>query len=151
MMNTNPQGHWLGHLLARKHREHRPTHPKHGLQIWHNTPGQYIECTCKLTTTMQQGKTITPVSHDRGLGYSNRLCDSAEFVHVTHTMELFLRPTPRNLSHGILGTRPRRSELESPTRSSYRVSLLPHHRRRVLGSLVSPRHLCLLDTGPPWS
>src|SRR3954467_13726688 len=32
---------------------------KHGLQIWHNTPGQHIECTCKLTTTMQQGKTIT--------------------------------------------------------------------------------------------
>src|SRR3954468_19334287 len=32
---------------------------KHGLQIWHYTPGQYIECTCKLTTTMQQGKTIT--------------------------------------------------------------------------------------------
>src|SRR4051794_21203687 len=38
--------------------------------------------------------------------------DSAEFVHVTHTMEFFLRPTPRNLSHRILGTRPRRSELE---------------------------------------
>src|SRR3954462_15256679 len=37
---------------------------------------------------------------------------SAEFVHVTHTMEFFLRPTPRNLSHRILGTRPRRSELE---------------------------------------
>src|SRR3954470_5823668 len=55
---------------------------------------------------------------------------------------------PRNLSHRILGTRPRRSELESPTRPSYRVSLLPHHRRLVLGSLVSPRHLCLLDTGP---
>src|SRR3954463_12905469 len=59
MTNSNPQGHWLGHLLAHKHRERRPTHPKHGLQIWHNTPGQYIECTCKLTTTMQQGKTIT--------------------------------------------------------------------------------------------
>src|SRR4051812_12099554 len=55
---------------------------------------------------------VRTVSHDRGLGYSNRLCDSAEFVHVTHTMELFLRPTPRNLSHMILGTRPRRSELE---------------------------------------
>src|SRR3954451_17981412 len=41
----------IGHLLARKHREHRPTHPKHYLQIWHDTPGQYIECTCKLTTT----------------------------------------------------------------------------------------------------
>src|SRR3954464_3267470 len=77
--------------------------------------------------------------------------DSAEFVHVTHTMEFFLRPTPWNLSHRILGTRPRRSELESPTRPSYRVSLLPHHRRLVLGSLVSPRHLCLLDTGPPRS
>src|SRR3954465_10206441 len=38
--------------------------------------------------------------------------DSAEFVHVTHTMEFFLRPTPRNLSHRILGTSPRRSELE---------------------------------------
>src|SRR3954471_107100 len=38
--------------------------------------------------------------------------DSAEFVHVTHTMEFFLRPTPRNLSNRILGTRPRRSELE---------------------------------------
>src|SRR3954468_21102289 len=38
--------------------------------------------------------------------------DSAEFVHITHTMEFFLRPTPRNLSHRILGTRPRRSELE---------------------------------------
>src|SRR3954462_7517637 len=38
--------------------------------------------------------------------------DSIEFVHVTHTMEFFLRPTPRNLSHRILGTRPRRSELE---------------------------------------
>src|SRR3954466_2721447 len=38
--------------------------------------------------------------------------DSAEFVHVTHTMEFFLRPTPRNLSHRILGTRPRRSGLE---------------------------------------
>src|SRR3954466_7228143 len=38
--------------------------------------------------------------------------DSAEFVHVTHTMEFFLRPTPRNLSHRILGTRPCRSELE---------------------------------------
>src|SRR3954463_107024 len=38
--------------------------------------------------------------------------DSADFVHVTHTMEFFLRPTPRNLSHRILGTRPRRSELE---------------------------------------
>src|SRR3954463_5360212 len=59
MTNSNTQGHWPGHLLARKHQEHRPTHPNHGLQIWHNTPGQYIECTCKLTTTMQQGKTIT--------------------------------------------------------------------------------------------
>src|SRR3954466_13355906 len=73
MMNSNPQGHWLGHLLARKRREHRPTHPKHDLQIWHNTPGQYIECTCKLTTTMQQGKIITRplslvlMSNPRGL------------------------------------------------------------------------------------
>src|SRR3954464_8891503 len=35
-----------------------------------------------------------------------------DFVHVTHTMEFFLRPTPWNLSHRILGTRPRRSEVE---------------------------------------
>ena len=49
--NSTPQGHWLGHILARKHRERRPTRPKQGLQVWHNTPGQYIECTCKLTTT----------------------------------------------------------------------------------------------------
>src|ERR1041385_1245970 len=33
------------------------------------------------------------------------LCESAEFVHVTHTMEFFLCPVPRYLSHGILGTR----------------------------------------------
>src|SRR3954466_12851441 len=38
--------------------------------------------------------------------------DSAEFVHINHTMEFFLRPIPRNLPHRILGTRPRRSELE---------------------------------------
>ena len=49
--NSTPQGHWLEHFLARKHRERRPTRPKQGLQVWHNTPGQYIECTCKLTTT----------------------------------------------------------------------------------------------------
>src|SRR3954462_2792690 len=57
--NSTPQGHWLGHLLACKHRERRPTRPKQGLQVWHDTPGQYIECTCKLTTTEHQGKTIT--------------------------------------------------------------------------------------------
>src|SRR4051812_24076329 len=101
----------------------------------------HLSLTTELTTELKLISwcdLVRTVSHDRGLGYSNRLCDSAEFVHVTHTMELFLRPTPRNLSLGILGTRPRRSELESPTRSSYRVSPLPHHRRLVLGSLVSP-------------
>src|SRR3954467_12697923 len=48
--------------------------------------------------------------------------DSAEFVHVTHTMEFFLRPTPRNLSHRILGTRSRRSELEFSNETR-----LPHY------------------------
>src|SRR4051812_39549523 len=77
--------------------------------------------------------------------------DSAEFVHVTHTMEFFLRPTPRNLSHRILGTRPRRSELEFSTKLDYRVTFLRYHRLPTLGIPVSPRHLCLLDTGPPRS
>src|SRR3954467_10962922 len=82
-------------------------------------PYTYHKLTTELTTELKLISwcdLVRTVSHDRGLGYSNRLCDSAEFVHVTHTMEFFLRPTPRNLSHGILGTRPRRSELESPTR-----------------------------------
>src|SRR3954465_10439153 len=79
-------------------------------------PYTYHKLTTELTTELKLFSwcdLVRTVSHDRGLSYSNRLCDSAEFVHVTPTMELFLRPTPRNLSHRILGTRPRRSELES--------------------------------------
>src|SRR3954465_4713632 len=78
-------------------------------------PTTYHGLTTELTTELKLISwcdLVRTVSHDRGLGYSNRLCDSAEFVHVTHTMEFFLRATPRNLSHRILGTRPRRSELE---------------------------------------
>src|SRR3954465_12643434 len=37
-------------------------------------------------------------------------------------MEFFLRPTPRNLSHMILGTRPRRSEQEFSNKTR-----LPHY------------------------
>ena len=50
------------------------------------------------------------------------LCDSAEFVHFTHTMELLVQHTRT-----------------TQTRSFHRVSLLPYHRHPVLGSPVSFR------------
>src|SRR3954470_8652089 len=73
--------------------------------------------------------------------------DSAEFVHVTHTMEFFLRPTPRNLSHRILATRSRRSELELSNETRLPRYLPTASPAPCLGypcvasTPVSPRHL----------
>ena len=50
VVNSTPQGLWLGHVLARYSESSRyetmaaPTN-------WHDTPGEYFECTRKLTTT----------------------------------------------------------------------------------------------------
>ena len=45
VMNSTPQGLWLGHILERNL----------GIldkqSIWHDTPGEYFECTRKLTAT----------------------------------------------------------------------------------------------------
>src|SRR4051812_23470164 len=53
------------------------------------------------------------------------MCDSTEFVHSTHTMELLVQRTRTN-----------------PTRPFHRVSALPYHRHPILGSPVSSRHTC---------
>ena len=51
VMNSTPQGLWLGHILAHKlgilDKQLITTLPA----IWHDTPGEYFECTRKLTTT----------------------------------------------------------------------------------------------------
>src|SRR3954471_8638585 len=66
---------------------------------------------------------VRTVSHDRGLGYSNRF-DSAEFVHVTHTWSSSFAQNPRNLYHRILGTSPVSSEIDIPNETDIpRVSL----------------------------
>src|SRR3954465_12845692 len=101
---------------------------------------------------------IKPVSVDHRVTYYERCPmteDSAIRIDCVTLQSLCTLPTlwsSSSVQH--LGTCPTGSlELvptgvnwNSPTRPSYRVSLLPHHRRLVFGSLVSPRHLCLLDT-----
>src|SRR3954465_4096246 len=86
MTDSTPQGHWLGHILARKHRERRPTRPKQGLQVWHNTPGQYIECTCKLTTTKatRQNNNISRYK------YFRRATTSCKHLIIKHVTSLTL-------------------------------------------------------------
>ena len=51
VMDSTPQGHWLGHIVARKlgilDKQSITASPA----IWHDMPGEYFECTRKLTTT----------------------------------------------------------------------------------------------------
>ena len=50
-MNSTPQGLWLGRILERNLGvldKQAITAPP---AIWHDTPGEYFECTRKLTTT----------------------------------------------------------------------------------------------------
>ena len=53
VVNSNPQGLWLERLSQLANKESLAN--KHAIQArpasWHDTPGQYIECTCKLTIT----------------------------------------------------------------------------------------------------
>ena len=53
VVNSNPQGLWLERYPSLRTLE--PHQNKQAIQArpanWHDTPGQYIECTCKLTAT----------------------------------------------------------------------------------------------------
>ena len=54
VMELHSTGTLLGHGLVRKVRHTRIF--RHSFScIWHDTPGQYIECTCKLTTAKSSG------------------------------------------------------------------------------------------------
>src|SRR3954465_13891491 len=72
------------------------------------------------------------------------VCDSAEFVHVTHTWSSSFAQNPRNLSHRILGTSPASSELDISNETDIpRVSLTASptcFASHALGSPVSSRH-----------
>ena len=50
-MNSTSQGLWLGHILERNleilDKQAKMASPA----IWHDTPGEYFECTRKLTAT----------------------------------------------------------------------------------------------------
>jgi hypothetical protein len=50
-MNSTPQGLWLGRILARKLRILDKQSITASPAIWHDTPGEYFECTRKLTAT----------------------------------------------------------------------------------------------------
>src|SRR3954470_4777057 len=69
-----------------QHRERRPTRPKQGLQVWHNTPGQYIECTCKLTTTKatRQNNNISRYK------YFKRATTSYKHLIIKHVINITL-------------------------------------------------------------
>src|ERR1041385_1773759 len=59
--------------------------------------------------------------------------DSAEFVHVTHTMEFFLHPHSGTCPTGSLELIPQYRARTSPTKLDYRVTSLRYHRHTVLG------------------
>src|ERR1043165_3643866 len=57
VMELHSTGTLLGHTIVRKVRDTRIS--RYGFSfIWHDTPGQYIECTCKLTAAKSSGQTI---------------------------------------------------------------------------------------------
>ena len=59
MTDSTPQGHRLGHFLARKHRERRPTRPKQGLQVCITRQVSTLNVLASSQQPKQQGKTIT--------------------------------------------------------------------------------------------
>src|SRR4051812_38163067 len=72
------------------------------------------------------------MSHDRGAAIRIDF-DSAEFVHVTHTMEFLLHPAPGTCPTGSLELAPQEWTRTSPTKPDYRVTSLRTHRHTVLG------------------
>ena len=47
-------------ILAREHRNHTKQASNQARPAnWHDTPGQYIECTCKLTINQKQSRQTT--------------------------------------------------------------------------------------------
>src|ERR1044071_7858761 len=72
------------------------------------------------------------------------VCDSAEFVHVTHTWSSSFAQNLRKLSHRILGTSPVSSELDISNETD--IPCVPltasptHFASHVLGRPVSSRH-----------
>jgi hypothetical protein len=50
-MDSTPQGLWLGHVLEHTYGILDKQSITASLAIWHDTPGEYFECTRKLTAT----------------------------------------------------------------------------------------------------
>ena len=97
--NSIAQGHRRGHGLDTRCAPMRTDLP----ESWHNTPGQYIECTCKLTTNIST-MTDNIITFNQINAKARVTSHSMKPICAPSVIDSLTRWLPRNQAVTILGS-----------------------------------------------
>ena len=123
--NSIAQGHRCGHDLDMESPPIRQDFP----ESWHDTPGQYIECTCEVTTNIStMTDNIMTINQIKCKARTTK--DAMKPIRAPSLTDSLTRRLPRNQTVTIPG-----SQLK-PTNHETTQEFMNHHETQCIATII---------------